>query len=133
MGATWGDVMSKRLIINWKGDKAFNKALEVKKGAMKKEIGELVKRTAAFTKRRAQFYVPIDTKALHNSISARTYRDKLSYMVSASSANSNGHDYAPDVEYGTFRQAAQPYIRPALKDGHNYLRVNLEELKRRKR
>lgn len=55
----------------------------------------------------AKLRAPVDTGFLRNSISAQRITAKR-WVVEA------GAYYAPYVEYGTVRAAAQPFLRPAL-------------------
>jgi HK97 gp10 family phage protein len=50
--------------------------------------------------------VPVDSGRLRNSISMDVKRDVAIVGTNV--------EYAPYVEYGTRRQSAQPYLRPAL-------------------
>jgi HK97 gp10 family phage protein len=60
----------------------------------------------AFT--RAKNLAPVDTGAL---------RDSITLKVEESEATiSSSLEYAAPVEYGTSRQAAQPYMRPAAEE-----------------
>lgn len=59
-------------------------------------------------KRRA----PVDTGTLRNSIRAEQQSDTEATVGTPV-------EYAPFVEYGTSRQAAQPYLRPALEQNRD--------------
>lgn len=56
---------------------------------------------------KARALVPVDTGELRDSIHVQN--DTLGSIVIA------GTDHGASVEYGTARQAAQPYMRPAVK------------------
>jgi len=55
---------------------------------------------------RAQELVPVDTGFLHNSAFIQVGADDVQLGFSA--------EYASYVEFGTYKMAAQPYLRPAL-------------------
>ena len=56
----------------------------------------------------ARVRVPVDTGRLRNSIGWEMEADRLAARVGTNV------DYAPHVEYGTSRMAAQPYLTPAF-------------------
>lgn len=59
----------------------------------------------------AKIKCPVDTGRLRNSIKFSPLNfGATQYKIYAST------DYAGFVEYGTFKQKAQPYMRPALKE-----------------
>lgn len=62
---------------------------------------------------RAQRLVPKRTWALHDTISTTTERTG-SRVVTTVGAGGGDVDYALNVERGTSRMRAQPYLRPAL-------------------
>jgi HK97 gp10 family phage protein len=62
---------------------------------------------------RMQRIVPKRTWALHDTITATTER-KGATVVTTVGAGSDEVDYALDVERGTSKMAAQPYMRPAF-------------------
>lgn len=63
--------------------------------------------------RRMQRLVPKKTWALHDSIGVETERVGTR-VITRVGAGGGSVDYALHVERGTSRQAAQPYMRPAL-------------------
>lgn len=76
-------------------------------------------------KRRA----PVDTGKLRQSIKAEKVADKT-YKIAA---NSTGlAPYAPFVEFGTFRQRAQPFLFPAFFAGRNRFIKDLENMLNRR-
>lgn len=82
-----------------------NRLGSIAAGLMPKARGAVQK--AAFdVEARAKELVPVDTGALKNSIQSEMTGD-LSAVVAV------GMEYAPYVEYGTSRGAAQPYLTPA--------------------
>lgn len=62
---------------------------------------------------RMQRLVPKRTWALHDTISASTER-KGAVVTTTVGAGGEGVDYALDVERGTSKMRAQPYMRPAF-------------------
>ena len=64
--------------------------------------------------RRMQRAVPKRTFNLHDTIASDTHVEG-SVVIGEAGAGGNGEaPYWAAVEYGTSRQAAQPYLRPAL-------------------
>ena len=63
----------------------------------------------------AKGLVPVDTGALRRSIRTEKVQPRQ-YDVGA------GEDYAGFVEFGTIHQAAQPYLRPALRINESPMR-----------
>jgi len=57
---------------------------------------------------RAQQLVPVDTGYLHNSAFIQVQSDDVLFGFEA--------HYASYVEFGTYKMAAQPYLRPAIDD-----------------
>lgn len=55
----------------------------------------------------AKEIVPVDTGRLQNSI-------RIMEITDESVTVGSDVEYAPDVEFGTFKQAAQPYLGPQL-------------------
>ena len=74
-----------------------------------------LKAGATIVKGDAVMRCPVDTGQLRNSIQEAIYDD---YAIVDSNV-----EYAPHVEYGTSRQKAQPFLRPALDE-------NIEDIKR---
>ena len=70
---------------------------------------------ATIVKGDAVMRCPVDTGQLRNSIHEAIYDD---YAIVDSNV-----EYAPHVEYGTSRQRAQPFLRPALDE-------NMDDIKR---
>ena len=56
-------------------------------------------------------YVPIDTRALHDTIRAIVISDDEIDVVAGNL--DEGVDYADYVEYGTYYSPAQPFVTPA--------------------
>jgi HK97 gp10 family phage protein len=77
------------------------------------EIGVGVKKAGILVQGRAKKKCPVDTGLLRNSISERTQREDGDTVISEVGTNV---EYAPNVEFGTSKQKAQPYLEPALKE-----------------
>ncbi len=58
----------------------------------------------------AKLNVPVDTGILRGSLESDV---DYSSLIATESTNV---EYSPNVEFGTIRQKAQPYLRPALAD-----------------
>lgn len=67
---------------------------------------------------------PVDTGNLRNSITHKVdSAEKAAYI-------GTNVEYAPYVELGTYKQAAQPYLKPAAADhGKTYQNIMEDELK----
>lgn len=78
----------------------------------KKKVNEELKRIAIQTVREAKDRAPVDTGRLRASI---TFEDEMRSNGFLRLVVGSNVDYAPFVEFGTERQAAQPYLRPALR------------------
>ena len=83
--------------------------------ATKANIKLALKAGATIVKGDAVMRCPVDTGQLRNSIQDAIYDD---YAIVDSNV-----EYAPHVEYGTSRQNAQPFLRPALDE-------NMEDIKK---
>lgn len=62
------------------------------------------------TEKEAKRYVPVDTTNLRDSIESRTQPQRNTILTEVGT----NVEYAPHVEYGTRKMAAQPYLRPAV-------------------
>lgn len=69
-----------------------------------------VLRLAIDVQNRARQLCPVDTGRLRSSIVHQVGKDDRGFYVDVGS----NVVYAPFVEFGTFKQPAQPYLRPAL-------------------
>lgn len=63
---------------------------------------------------RAQRLVPKRTWALHDTIFAETERKGATVVTTVGAGGTDDVDYGLDVERGTSKMAAQPYLRPAF-------------------
>jgi hypothetical protein len=73
-------------------------------------LAELLVGIAVRVESKAKMLCPVDTGRLRSSISHTVGRDDRGLWATVGT----NVDYAMAVEYGTFRQRAQPYLRPAL-------------------
>ena len=71
---------------------------------------DAVKVSAELVTSQAKRFVPVDTGRLRNAITQSKVEKKGNIIESIVSANT---DYASNVEFGTQKQKAQPYMRPA--------------------
>ena len=115
--------MSVRMKLEISGTKDLLRYLENKlPEAFNNSISEVLKEAAQVGKERAQSLVPVDTGALRKSIRIERLGMK-SGKITYTGIRAGGYirnpktnkivDYAAHVEYGTSRQAPQPYMRPA--------------------
>ena len=98
--ASFGDV---RVVLD---QAAIERLLTSEQGPVGKE---LTRRTIKVD-RAAKQNAPVDTGRLRSSITWRLGRDSQGLLGIVGT----NVQYAPYVEFGTARQAAQPYLRPAL-------------------
>lgn len=99
------------------------------------ELDKILERTSEAKRRaleiiggKAESYAkaicPVDTGNLRNSITHQQY-DEDSEMIGTNV------EYGPYVELGTYRQKAQPYLRPAAEEhGTEYQTVMETELRK---
>lgn len=85
---------------------ALDRLLHSPDGPVGKDLLRRVVRVETAAKRHA----PVDTGRLRSSITHAVERDSRG-LVGLVGTNV---EYAPHVEFGTLRQPAQPYLRPAL-------------------
>jgi HK97 gp10 family phage protein len=85
------------------------------------KAAQIVKATAFKVERAAKMLAPVDTGAMRNSIRAEPV-DDLTWQVSV------GQEYAPFVEFGTSRMAAQPFLVPALEAHRAEMEKRIAEL-----
>lgn len=87
----------------------------------------LRKRMASFAAVRARFYAAVDTG--HMQESTHDFDDARGVGVQ-SYGGRDGRAYARFVEFGTTRNAAQPFLRPAGEDSVTNLPFQLGEFVR---
>ena len=85
--------------IEWYGDKVIQSVENAKRGGL--EAASLIVEADATLR------APVDTGNLRSSITHRVVSDEEAKI-------GTNVDYAPYLEYGTHKMAAQPYLRPAL-------------------
>lgn len=78
----------------------------------RRKVNRELKRIALQIVRKSKDQAPVDTGRLRSSISLEESRDSDGFLQLVVGSNV---DYAPFVEFGTERQAAQPYLRPAFR------------------
>lgn len=78
----------------------------------RRKVNNELKRIAIQTVREAKDRAPVDTGRLRTSITFEEEQNRNGFLKLVVGSNV---DYAPFVEFGTERQAAQPYLRPALR------------------
>lgn len=69
---------------------------------------EIVKNLGVIAHKSARSNAPVDTGALKQSITLEVEGNEAEI--------GSALEYAPHLEYGTTSQAAQPYLRPAVRD-----------------
>lgn len=74
---------------------------------------EIIEKAGAQALVTAKDLVPVDTGALRKSITLESKQSQATILSPL--------DYAAAVEYGTSRQAAQPYMRPAAEEARRQL------------
>ena len=83
---------------------------------------EAVRNTAIDVNRLAKQFCPVDTGRLRSSIQLVDFNPKEPSAVVGTDV-----EYAEFVEYGTSRQSAQPYMRPAAEEGKHILKAEMEK------
>ena len=76
------------------------------RGELRRRAGEAIKRAAYDVEARAKDVVPVDTGNLKNSIGTTMEGDLTAVVGTAV-------EYAPYVEFGTYKMAARPYLGTA--------------------
>lgn len=109
LGDGWEDV-----------DGAFS---QVKKMAEGEELLDILEAGANVAYTIAYDLVPVDTGLLQSTLEVVRDTDNVSLGANT--------DYAEDVEFGTPRMAAQPYLRPAMAHKEEILDAMAEELQKK--
>jgi len=78
----------------------------------REKVNNELKRIALQIVRESKDLAPVDTGRLRSSITLEEETDSNGFLRLVVGSNV---DYAPFVEFGTSRQAAQPYLRPAFR------------------
>lgn len=92
------------------GDRELRRRIERITPQVKNEIELALIKSALFVERDAKIKVPIDTGRLRSSL---THTEDFESDNPAVEVGTNV-EYAAAVEFGTSRQAAKPYLFPAL-------------------
>lgn len=88
--------------------------------AMKSPIGNALEKIGLTAERYAKESAPVDTGRLRNSITHEV--DEKDVYIGTNV------EYAPHVEFGTVKQKAQPFLRPAATDhSETYKQIILDE------
>ena len=88
------------VVLKWFGDR--------KKISMRAGVERALAKSSIVVESQAKLLSPVDTGVLRASIRRLINNPRLIAYVGTST------EYAPWVEFGTRRQQAQPYLRPAL-------------------
>lgn len=92
-------------------------------GQLRERASEAVRKTALDIEAGAKAIVPVDTGNLKNSIQTKM-EDDLTATIGTHV------EYAPYVEYGTHRMAAQPYLTPSAEKARPGFEQAMKELLR---
>ena len=108
--------------IKIRGVEAVDKAISRFWEQSQKTLGEAMKDVLTSVYRDAYQLCPVDTGALRNSIliSMKRRRVWIEGYISAS-GGAYGRRYAAYVELGTSRQAAQPFLMPAVRQNYELI------------
>jgi len=88
-------------------------------GQMRQRAGQAIRKAALDIEARAKAIVPVDTGNLKNSIQAQKEKE-FTWIVGTHV------EYAPYVEYGTYKMAARPYLGPAAEEVRPQLLAAIE-------
>lgn len=105
--------------IRWKtgqGPTNFARKLLKLESAVEARIQKAMGEAALLIERRAKEYAPVDTGTLRASIGHvvnRMGRDTVKAVIGSNV------EYAPYQEFGTYKMAAQPFLRPALENSRD--------------
>ena len=87
------------MTMEWYGDSVVSSVKNAKRGALSA--------AALIVEGAAVLVCPVDTGNLRSSITHEVVDDEEARV-------GTNVDYAPHLEYGTVKMAAQPYLRPSL-------------------
>lgn len=107
--------------ISFKGDLLLEATLERSSKEIRSQAWKVLKNTAEYGKLRAKYYAPVDTGFLKANIVT-----DLSDWPGMTTKIHSQAPYSGFVEYGTRFMAAQPFMRPALKDVESQFRKDME-------
>jgi len=77
------------------------------------EVEQALINSALMVERDAKIKVPVDTGRLRQSI---THQDENFGSQNPAVKVGTNVDYAPHIEYGTSKQSAKPFLRPAFEE-----------------
>ena len=101
--------------LKWFGDKAIQ--------GMEQAVSMALEASALLVEGQAKALAPVDTGNLRNSITHEVEGQEAKVGTNV--------EYAPFVELGTSKQAAQPYLNPALEQNKgNIKRIFAEAIKK---
>lgn len=106
--------MTESFSITIAGEKEVAKMLSAISKKTKEKIKKAIKRCGLKVEGDAKRICPVRTGLLRNSIHTSEVRKDYSVKVSTNVF------YAPFVEFGTIRQNAQPFMRPALYNNQKF-------------
>ena len=96
--------------IEVQGIDKFLRMLENAQRSLVEELDALIDSGAQLVKDSAETFVPVRTGNLKSTIRIEETGKPMERLVRAGGDQA---PYAPPVEYGTFKMAAQPFMRPA--------------------
>lgn len=95
--------------------------------AVKRELKEATKEGAEIVAESARRKVPVKTGALRESIKVKASKFAGGgHIIEAQGKGDFQKYYASFVELGTFKDKAQPYLRPALHQNRTKIRKRFE-------
>lgn len=94
--------------VNIEGLEEFNRYIENITTQIENEVSAFIGQTAYKIERDAKLLCPVDTGRLRQSIHTQYNNGELKAKVGTNM------EYSASVEWGTFRQHAQPYMIPAF-------------------
>jgi len=106
------------------GPALFIRQLQSLDGAVTSHLQTAMGEIAQLVERRAKELAPVDTGTLRASIGHvvnRMGRDAITAIIGSDV------EYAPYQEYGTYKMAAQPFLRPALEQSRDEIVRILED------
>ena len=103
--------------------KEFLKSLNDYEDSVDKKTKDALVKCALAIERDAKRKCPVDTGRLRGSIST-----DLSQINSYEATIGTNVEYAIHVEYGTHKQSAKPYLRPAYNQNVNKLTQELKQI-----
>lgn len=96
------------------------KKLDLSNKRIADAVTESIKATSLKVSNVAKQIVPVDTGRLKSSI-------QISNLTKVSAEVGTNVEYAPYVEFGTNKQRAQPYLRPAAMEGERFMEQDIKK------